>query len=242
MTEANKQQWTELIRFNEQGFVPAIIQDAASKEVLMLGYMNEESLHKTIESGETWFWSRSRKKLWHKGATSGNIQKVTDIAYDCDQDTLLVKVVPAGPACHTGRYRCFQSAGTQGLQASSHLVNGDPSLAAKENGLLTSFGRQDGGRFTILSDLESVIASREAERPEGAYTTYLFEKGLDKILKKVGEETAEVIIAAKNQDKDELRYETADLIFHLLVLLRELKLPLDDVMDELEKRHTCVPK
>lgn len=242
MTEANKQQWTELIRFNEQGLVPAIIQDAASKEVLMLGYMNERSLHKTIESGETWFWSRSKKKLWHKGATSGNIQKVTDIAYDCDQDTLLVKVVPAGSACHTGRYSCFQSAGTHGQQASSHLVSGCPSSVAKENGLLTSFGREGDARFTILSDLESVIAFREAERPEGAYTTYLFEKGLDKILKKVGEETAEVIIAAKNQDKDELRYETADLIFHLLVLFRELKLPLDDVMYELEKRHIRVPK
>lgn len=122
------------------------------------------------------------------------------------------------------------------------MVSGCPSSAAKENGLLTSFGREGDARFTILSDLESVIAFREAERPEGAYTTYLFEKGLDKILKKVGEETAEVIIAAKNQDKDELRYETADLIFHLLVLFRELKLPLDDVMYELEKRHIRVPK
>lgn len=242
MTEANNQQWTKRIRYDEQGLVPAIIQDAVSKEVLMLGYMNEASLSKTLESGETWFWSRSRKELWHKGAVSGNIQKVTDISYDCDQDTLLIKVVPAGPTCHTGQYSCFQYTEKSEWRGFPYPEKEKPESTDEGSGDLALLDRQGADRFAILSELESIIASREAERPEGAYTTYLFEKGLDKILKKVGEETAEVIIAAKNQDKDELRYETGDLLFHLLVLLRELKLPLDDVMDELEKRHIRSPQ
>jgi phosphoribosyl-ATP pyrophosphohydrolase/phosphoribosyl-AMP cyclohydrolase len=211
------------IRWNEQGLVPAIVQDAVSKDVLMMAYMNRESLERTLETGETWFWSRSRGELWHKGATSGNVQKVRSIRYDCDADTLLVAVEPAGPACHTGRYSCFTR--TLPLKGQQGAAEERPA-------------RPEGGeRFAILSTLESVIASRDAERPQGAYTTYLFEKGLDKILKKVGEETAEVIIAAKNRSHDELRYETSDLIFHLLVLLRDLKLPLDEVMRELENRH-----
>lgn len=201
------------VRFNERGLVPAIVQDAVSKEVLMLAYMNEEALRKTLETGETWFWSRSRQELWHKGETSGNTQRVLSLSFDCDRDTLLVRVIPSGPACHTGTTSCFEEFDTRS-------------------------GETDGyDRFAILNRLESLIASREAERPEGSYTTYLFDKGLDKILKKVGEEAAEVIIAAKNRSPEELRYETADLIFHLLVLLREAKLPLDDVLDELSRRH-----
>jgi phosphoribosyl-ATP pyrophosphohydrolase/phosphoribosyl-AMP cyclohydrolase len=209
------------IRWDERGLVPAIIQDAASKEVLMMAYMNEESLDRSFKTGETWFWSRSRGELWHKGATSGHIQKIRSLHYDCDADTLLVKVIQQGPACHTGRYSCFHNA----------AVN-------EKEGTPQSQGVQAAGdRFSILARLEAVIAAREAERPEGAYTTYLFDKGVDKILKKVGEETAEVIIAAKNKDNQELRYEVSDLIFHLLVLLRERKLPLDEVMRELEGRH-----
>lgn len=182
----------------------------------MLAYMNRESLERTLATGETWFYSRSREELWHKGATSGNTQRVVNISYDCDGDTLLVAAIPQGPACHTGAYTCFyRSADTQ--------VSESP--AATDD------------RFAMLSALESIIASREAERPEGAYTTYLFDKGVDKILKKVGEESAEVIIAAKNKDNDELRCEVSDLIFHLMVLLRERKLPLDDVMRELRDRH-----
>lgn len=209
------------IKYDAHGLVPAIVQDAVSKEVLMLAYMNKESLQRTVHSGDTWFWSRSRKELWNKGATSGHTQKVKSLRYDCDADTLLIQVEQKGPACHTGSYSCF--------------TNAIPVEGAVNNGLAEQAPPSD--RFAILSTLEGVIASRDAERPEGAYTTYLFEKGIDKILKKVGEETAEVIIAAKNKDNDELRYEASDLIFHLMVLLRDAKLPLDDLMAELERRH-----
>ncbi|MEK3884927.1 bifunctional phosphoribosyl-AMP cyclohydrolase/phosphoribosyl-ATP diphosphatase HisIE [Paenibacillus sp. PL2-23] len=205
------------IKWDSQGLVPAIVQDAISKEVLMMAYMNAESLQKSIESGSTWFWSRSRGELWNKGATSGHTQRIASMAYDCDGDTLLVRVVQQGPACHTGSYSCFFN----GIE-----VQG-AELAAEAN----------ADRFGILGRLETVIAERHAERPAGAYTTYLFEKGVDKILKKVGEESAEVIIAAKNQDNVELRSEAGDLLFHLMVLLRERGLPLDEIMAELESRH-----
>ncbi|WP_367069206.1 bifunctional phosphoribosyl-AMP cyclohydrolase/phosphoribosyl-ATP diphosphatase HisIE [Bacillus velezensis] len=198
------------LRFDEAGLIPAIVQDAASKEVLTLAYMNRESYEKTIETKETWFYSRSRRELWHKGATSGNTQKVKAIRYDCDQDALVVIAEPSGPACHKGSYSCFS---TEKADA------------------------QD--RFGILNELESVIAKRQAEMPDGAYTTYLFREGVDKILKKVGEEAAEVIIAAKNRDHEELKWEAADLLYHLLVLLREQSLPLDDVLDVLAKRHSA---
>ncbi|NOU98223.1 bifunctional phosphoribosyl-AMP cyclohydrolase/phosphoribosyl-ATP diphosphatase HisIE [Paenibacillus sp. LMG 31456] len=217
------EQLNAAIKWDAQGLVPAIVQDAASKDVLMLAYMNKDSLKLTVESGETWFWSRSRSELWHKGATSGHIQKVKALKYDCDGDTLLVLVDQAGPACHTGKYSCFYN---------EVPVNGQTTEQAAQ--VTATSG---GDRFAMLSRLETVIAERYAERPEGAYTTYLFEKGIDKILKKVGEETAEVIIAAKNRDNEELRYESSDLIFHLMVLLREAKLPLDDVMNELDRRH-----
>jgi phosphoribosyl-ATP pyrophosphohydrolase/phosphoribosyl-AMP cyclohydrolase len=210
------------IRWDEQGLAPAVVQDAASKDVLMMAYMNKESLRKTVETGDAWFWSRSRTELWHKGATSGHYQKVRSIRYDCDADTLLLQVQPLGPACHNGSYSCFT--GAIATQEGQSATDSESKAAG-------------GDRFAILSELESVIAQRDAERPTGAYTTYLFEQGIDKILKKVGEETAEVIIAAKNRNNDELRYEASDLIFHLFVLLREAKLPLDDLMRELESRH-----
>lgn len=198
------------LRFNEDGLIPAIVQDAASKEVLTLAYMNKESYEKTLETKETWFYSRSRQALWHKGETSGNTQAVKGIRYDCDQDALLVLVEPSGPACHTGSYSCFTKEQTE---------------------------EQAADRFGIMNELERVIAERQAEMPEGAYTTYLFREGVDKILKKVGEEASEVIIAAKNRDHEELKWEAADLLYHLLVLLREQSLPLDDVLDVLKKRH-----
>lgn len=204
----------ETIQFDENGLVPAIVQDAQSKDVLTLAYMNKTSLQKSIDTKETWFYSRSRQELWHKGETSGNTQKIVDMYYDCDQDAILVQVIPAGPACHKGDYSCFS----------------DSLLGEKAEGT--------SDRFAILSELESVIASREAERPEGAYTTYLFEKGVDKILKKVGEEASEVIIAAKNRDHDELKWEVADMLYHTLVLMREQKLPLDAVMNVLTERHS----
>lgn len=214
----------ENMKWDENGLIPAIVQDAVSKDVLMMAYMNLESLKLTIESGETWFWSRSRQELWHKGATSGNTQQVKNLRYDCDADTILVLVEPKGPACHTGKYSCFfNEIGLDGKEPIQREVQRTPS--------------DSKNYFEILSVLESLIAERDAERPEGAYTTYLFEKGVDKILKKVGEEAAEVIIAAKNQDNEELRYEASDLIFHLMVLLRDAKLPLQDIMQELEHRH-----
>ncbi|MEH6992639.1 bifunctional phosphoribosyl-AMP cyclohydrolase/phosphoribosyl-ATP diphosphatase HisIE [Neobacillus drentensis] len=201
------------IRFDEKGLVPAIVQDADTKEVLTLAYMNQESLTKTLETGETWFYSRSRQELWHKGATSGNTQSVVSVKYDCDQDAVLVLVKPKGPACHTGAVSCF----TEGVvteRATSSLTD-----------------------YQILHSLEKLIIEREKERPEGAYTTYLFEKGVDKILKKVGEEASEVIIAAKNRDKEELKWEAADLLYHLQVLLVEQGLPFKEVLKTLEERH-----
>ncbi|MFB9274272.1 bifunctional phosphoribosyl-AMP cyclohydrolase/phosphoribosyl-ATP diphosphatase HisIE [Cohnella cellulosilytica] len=216
MTQQEQGQWQDQIKWSADGLVPTVVQDALSKEVLMLAYMNKESLQKSLESGQTWFWSRSRGELWNKGATSGHTQQIESLHYDCDGDTLLVKVRQNGPACHTGAYSCFYREGM--------------SKAAEA-------APQQEDRFGPLSRLEATIAQRDAERPEGAYTTYLFEKGLDKILKKVGEETAEVIIAAKNRDGEELRCESADLIFHLMVLLREQGIPFDDVLRELEFRH-----
>jgi phosphoribosyl-ATP pyrophosphohydrolase/phosphoribosyl-AMP cyclohydrolase len=197
--------------FDEKGLIPAIVQDVNTKEVLTLAYMNKQSLQKTLETGETWFYSRSRQTLWHKGETSGNTQKVVKMKWDCDRDAVLVLVEPNGPACHNGTDSCFVD----------EFYGGENQIAS----------------YAILSELEQVIAKRDEERPEGAYTTYLFEKGVDKILKKVGEEASEVIIAAKNRSHEELRWEAADLIYHLLVLLREQRLPLQDVLAVLEKRH-----
>ncbi|MBS2771257.1 bifunctional phosphoribosyl-AMP cyclohydrolase/phosphoribosyl-ATP diphosphatase HisIE [Anoxybacillus rupiensis] len=203
------------IRFDERGLVPAIVQDAQSKEVLTLAYMNEEALQKSLETGEAWFYSRSRQELWHKGETSGNTQRILEMRYDCDQDALLMLVEPQGPACHTGSYSCF-----------SETIHGEAAGAYTD-------------RFSIVNQLEQIIAKREAERPEGAYTTYLFEKGIDKILKKLGEEATEVVIAAKNRNPEELKWEVADLLYHLLVLLREQKLPLDAVLAVLKERHAA---
>jgi phosphoribosyl-ATP pyrophosphohydrolase/phosphoribosyl-AMP cyclohydrolase len=195
------------LKFDERGLIPAIVQDARTREVLTLAYMNEESLARTIETGQTWFWSRSRNELWHKGETSGNTQSVVNLINDCDNDALVVLVNPAGPACHTGARSCFDS------------KPGDEDL-----GLL-------------LANLYNLIESRERGRPEGSYTTYLFNSGLDKILKKVGEESAETIIAAKNDDVSRLTSETADLVFHLLVLLVARGVNLDEVRKELERRR-----
>ncbi|MEK4508169.1 bifunctional phosphoribosyl-AMP cyclohydrolase/phosphoribosyl-ATP diphosphatase HisIE [Paenibacillus anaericanus] len=213
------------IKWDENGLVPAIVQDVDTKEVLTLAYVNRESLGKSVETGQTWFWSRSRAELWNKGATSGNTQQIISMRYDCDGDTLLFLVDRKGPACHTGAESCFfRTVATAGEQGSAQTST-------------TEDAPRQSDRFAVLTELEQLIAERYESRPEGAYTTYLFEKGLDKILKKVGEETAESIIAAKNGDNDELRYEVSDLIYHLLVLLRERGLSLDEIMQELERRH-----
>lgn len=193
------------VKFDERGLVPAIVQDARTREVLTLAYMNRQSLARTIESGQTWFWARSRNELWHKGETSGNTQDVVGLAHDCDNDAIVVLVNPAGPACHTGARSCFD------------LENADSGA--------------------IFNELYALIQDRERERPEGSYTTYLFEKGLDKILKKVGEESAETIIAAKNDDRKLFAGEVADLMYHLLVLLVARGVSLDDVREELAQRR-----
>ncbi len=195
--------------FKKGELIPAIIQDHRTKEVLMLAYMNEESLKKTMATGYTWFYSRSRKELWNKGATSGHTQRVLKIDYDCDEDTLLIYVDQNGGACHTGSRSCFYRT----LQENENVPDTNPILS-----------------------LSKVVEHRKTNPEEGSYTCYLFEKGLDKILKKVGEECAETIIAAKNGIKTELTGEIADLIYHLTVMMSECGLSVTDVMDELEIR------
>lgn len=207
----------EKLKFDENGLIPAVVQDFQSKEVLTVAYMSRESLEKTVEIGETVFFSRTRQELWHKGETSGNIQKVKSIRYDCDQDAVVVLVEPQGPACHTGAYSCF----------SETLYNADDKNSSPIP-----------DRYAILTELQEIIAQREHEMPKGAYTTYLFENGVDKILKKVGEEAGEVIIAAKNRDPEELKWEVSDLLYHVLVLLQEQKVPFDEILATLKERHT----
>lgn len=194
------------LKFDGKGLIPAIVQDANTREVLTLAYMNRESLARTIETRETWFWSRSRNELWHKGETSGNTQQVVDLIADCDGDAIVVLVNPNGPACHTGARSCFDL-------------------------------KQDEDFAAVLIQLYNLIENRERERPEGSYTTYLFDQGIDKILKKVGEESAETIIAAKNEETKPLVSEVSDLIYHLLVLLVARGVSLDQVREELVLRR-----
>lgn len=194
------------VKFDERGLVPAIVQNAKTREVLTLAYMNEESLARTLETGQTWFWSRSRNELWHKGETSGNTQQVVSLTLDCDRDAIVVLVDPAGPACHTGATSCFD-------------VETEESIG------------------TVLDQLYQLIQRRERERPSGSYTTYLFAEGLDKILKKVGEESAETIIAAKNDDDGRLVAEVSDLVYHLLVLLVARGVSLDEISRQLQQRR-----
>lgn len=208
----------EEVNFDAAGLIPVVVQDARTLRVLTLAYMNAESLAKTLETNETWFWSRSRFCLWHKGETSGNTQRVVEVLLDCDRDALTVLVVPSGPACHTGAESCFHNE----LQDAGPFE--DVAAAGSAN-----LGE-------VLDRLHGLIESRKRERPEGSYTTYLFEQGLDKILKKVGEESAETIIAAKNDDRGALVKESSDLLYHLMVLLVERGLSLAEVRDELVSR------
>jgi phosphoribosyl-ATP pyrophosphohydrolase/phosphoribosyl-AMP cyclohydrolase len=196
------------LQFDSNGLITTVIQDADSKEVLMVAYMNRESLDRTIQTGQTWFFSRSRNELWHKGETSGNFQTVTSIRYDCDGDALLIEVKPMGPACHTGKKSCFYRSITE----------------------------DEGNKLNIIEQLFETVKERKAHPKEGSYTNYLFDKGIDKILKKVGEETSEVIIAAKNNSKEELIYETADLVYHMTVLLVNQGIDPNDIAKELLKR------
>lgn len=198
------------LQFDEKGLIPAIVCDVATGQVLTLAYMNRESLQISLATKRTCFWSRSRQELWLKGETSGNYQHIVSITADCDRDALLVMVRPCGPACHRGTFSCF----------------GDPSPADEEG--LDSFSP---------GQLLQLIAERKLSPKEGSYTTYLFEKGLDKILKKIGEECTEVIIAAKAEDKKETIYEIADLYYHTMVLMAEAGISLEDIHRELASRH-----
>lgn len=209
----------EDLRFDEQGLIPAVVQDASSRQVLTLAYMNAESLNRTLETHETWFWSRSRSCLWHKGESSGNTQRVVDILVDCDGDALTVLVAPHGPACHTGAQSCFHN----------HIGY---------DGSIEEGPEHEPTLGDVLNGLYGVVESRKRERPEDSYTTYLFDQGLDKILKKVGEESAETIIAAKNEDRHALVKESSDLLYHLIVLFVERGLSLQEVSAELRERST----
>lgn len=197
------------LKFDEKGLIPAIVVDAKTKKVLTLAYMNRESLEISLEKELTCFWSRSRNELWLKGETSGNYQHIVSITADCDNDALVVSVEPDGPACHTGSYSCFTKPVFQSEERSEFSYDG----------------------------LMELIRGRKTNPQDGSYTTYLFNKGLDKILKKVGEESTEVIIAAKAEDKKETVYEIADLAYHIMVLMVETGISLDDIRDELASRH-----
>lgn len=204
----------ENIKFDEKGLIPAVVQDFSTGEVLMVAYMNKESLEISQKTGRATFWSRSRNEIWEKGKTSGNFMYIKEIRIDCDADCLLVLAEPAGPACHTGKMTCFY-----------RNADGEEVDTEKKNS------------NDILMRLMAVTQDRKLNPVEGSYTNYLFNKGEDKILKKVGEEAAEVVIAGKNRSKEEISYETADLMYHLTVMLADNDMTWEDIFDELEKRR-----
>lgn len=197
------------LKFDEKGLIPAIVVDAGSGKVLTLAYMNRESLEISMKEGRTCFWSRSRQELWRKGETSGSVQHIVDITADCDRDALVVRVNKEGPACHLGTDSCFNDRVFEGEEKEPFDLEG----------------------------LYALLEGRKADLPEGSYTTYLFQKGMDKILKKVGEECTEVIIAGKAGDKRETVYEIADLMYHIMVLMVEMGISVEDVRTELASRH-----
>jgi phosphoribosyl-AMP cyclohydrolase / phosphoribosyl-ATP pyrophosphohydrolase len=210
--EQHKAELFQNIKFDQHGLIPAIVQDAQTREVLTLAYMNAESLDRTIETRQTWFWSRSRNELWHKGETSGNTQQVVDLMLDCDGDAIIVFVNPAGPACHRGTKSCFNPE----LQS--------PALVGVALG-------------PLLDQLYRLIENRQRERPVNSYTTYLFDEGIDKILKKLGEESTETIVAAKNEAQAPLVAEVSDLLYHLIVLLVARGVGLEAIAEELARRR-----
>ena len=201
------------IAFNDDGLVPAVVQDADTGRVLTVAWMNRDSLEKTLETGQTWFWSRSRQELWNKGATSGNTQEVAGIATDCDSDAIVVSVIPAGPACHTGESTCF------------HVpLQGDVGA--------------DNASYAMMPDLEAIIRERVQDAdPKSSYTAHLMAKGIDTMCKKVGEEATEVAIAAKGEEREQLIYESADLLYHLMVLWQSQDIRLSEVAEELASRR-----
>lgn len=204
------------LKFDEKGLIPAVVQNKDTKEVLMVAYMNREAFEKTIETGKATFFSRSRQQLWVKGETSSNFMYVSEIRLDCDADCLVLLVNPAGPACHTGNRTCFYR-------------------KIEDGKLVEDIDRED--LSDVMSVDEAVVIDRKKNPEDGSYTNYLFTKGEDKILKKVGEEAAEVVIAGKNRDKSEISYEVADLIYHLTVMLVDNDMTWDDIYREMKKRR-----
>jgi phosphoribosyl-ATP pyrophosphohydrolase/phosphoribosyl-AMP cyclohydrolase len=207
----------ESIAWSADGLVPGIVQDARTGEVRMLGYLSRESLRLTVATGLVHFFSRSRQRIWQKGESSGHVLRLVEARVDCDGDTVLLKVVPVGPTCHTGEETCFFA---------HPIATGNARATGPE----------------VLARLATIIADRHDQRPDGSYTTYLFREGIDKIGKKIGEEAAEVIIAAKNGDPEPLAGEAADLLYHLLVLLRAVDVPLESVWEVLDARHGRPPR
>jgi phosphoribosyl-ATP pyrophosphohydrolase/phosphoribosyl-AMP cyclohydrolase len=210
--------WLDQVKFDDRGLVPVVAQDARTGEVLMLAWATAPALRLTLETGRAHYWSRSRNELWMKGETSGNTQAVSDVRLDCDGDAILYRVTQSGPACHTGERSCF------------HRVASDDALGPASD------------PRPVLARIDEMVGSRQAAMPEGSYTTYLFSQGIDKILKKVGEEAAETLIAAKNEGTEQLRAESADLLYHLLVLWRAKGLPLDELWAELDRRFGQAPR
>lgn len=203
------------LKFDEKGLIPAVIQNRVTKEILMMAYMNADTLKTTLETGRATFWSRSRQEVWVKGETSGNYMNVESVRADCDGDCLLVLVSPDGPACHTGNRSCF----FRRIDGGSIVEDTSPA----------------GTSDILLREFETIL-DRKVNPEDGSYTNYLFGKGEDKILKKVGEEAAEVVIAGKNRDKDEIKYETADLLYHLAVMLADNDMTWDDIFEEMDSR------
>lgn len=239
----------EQLKFDQDGLIPAIVQDAHTKEVLMVAWMNKEAVKKTLMTGQTWFWSRSRQKLWQKGESSGHVQRVDKVYHDCDADTLLIKVNQVGAACHEGYHSCFHYRidPTGGVAVVGRLAF-DPGKVYRTKPSEDT-DADEGSRRRVLTEEEfnascgvlemlyTIVQDRKEKRPVGAYTTYLFDHGLDKILKKVGEETTEVIVSAKNNKQEEIICEVADLFYHVLVLLAEKNVHLDDILRELQARR-----
>jgi phosphoribosyl-AMP cyclohydrolase / phosphoribosyl-ATP pyrophosphohydrolase len=211
--------WTDELSFDARGLVPVVVQEASTGEVLMLAWATAEALRLTLQTGRAHYWSRSRSEIWEKGATSGHVQAVVDVRLDCDSDAVLYRVRQTGPACHTDARSCFY-----------RLAQGEPRL-----------GEAPDPRH-VVTRIEEVVARRADEMPEGAYTTYLFRAGLDKVLKKLGEEAAETIVAAKNPDDAALASEAADLVFHLAVLMQTRGMALTDVWTELDRRFGAAPR